>query len=178
MPEKSSLHVRATRLVASRPTPVLGAQRPFSTFQSMVAIIDSSRFSLLLLVYALTEPARPLIERIADRASKGVKVTFCLDDHEGNVATLSRLWPANVESPRVLMPNRKRWAEGNMHAKVIISDTKSALITSANFTGWATDSNLEVGVLVEERLAKELHEYIMALVRSGAIEDRPLVCPR
>ena len=69
-----------TRLIVSRPTPLVGTRRSFSTFQAMQAIIESARSSLILVFYAITESARPLVDSIAARARDGVRVTFCFDD--------------------------------------------------------------------------------------------------
>lgn len=158
-----------TRLIVSRPTPLVGTRRSFSTFQAMQAIIESAQSSLILVFYAITESARPLVDSIAARARYGVRVTFCLDDSTGALSTLARLWPEDTPSPRILLPNRQVWKEGNLHAKAIIADRKAALVTSANLTGWATDSNLEVGVRIDEELARELHDYVLTLLRSGAL---------
>lgn len=163
-----------TRLVVSRPIPIRGTRRPFSTFQAMKAVIESAQSSLILVFYAITESASPLIDSIAARARDGVRVTFCLDDATGALSTLANLWPADVTPPRILLPNRKTWKGGNLHAKAIIADGKSALVTSANLTGWATDSNFEIGVRFDDDMARELRDYVLTLLRSGALRVKDL----
>jgi cardiolipin synthase A/B len=163
-----------TRLIASRPTAVVGLRRPFSTYQAMAQVIESSHASLYLVFFAVTETAAPLIGSVASRARDGVRVTFCLDDNTDALSTLADLWPADAPLPRVLVPNRVRWPEGNMHAKAIIADGRSALITSANLTGWATDQNLELGILVDEPTARELRDFIITLLRSRALVQIPI----
>jgi cardiolipin synthase A/B len=161
------------RLVVSRPAPISGTRRPFSTFQAMQSIIDSAQSSLFLVFWAITDEALPLVESIAARARDGVRVTFCLHDGKGRVETLTKLWPKDAPEPRLYLPNRRTWKEGNLHAKLIVADGKSALVTSANLTGWATDRNLEVGVVVDERMARELYEYLLNLLRSRTLLQIP-----
>jgi cardiolipin synthase len=141
----------------------------------MKAVIESAQSSLILVFYAITESASPLVDSVAARARDGVRVTFCFDDSTGALPTLAGLWPEDTPPPRILLPNRKVWKEGNLHAKVIIADGKSALVTSANLTGWATDSNLEVGVRFDEDMARELRDFVLTLLRSGAfrVEEFP-----
>ena len=40
------------------------------------------------------------------------------------------------------------FADGSVHAKVAVSDTRVCFITSANLTGYAMERNMEAGVLI------------------------------
>lgn len=158
-----------TRLILSTPVPLAGTHPAFSTYQAMNSLIEAARSSLFLVFYAITDSAAPLVEAVAAKARSGVRVTFCLDDGTNAAVVLSRLWPADAPRPRVLVPNRKLWSDGNLHAKLIIADGESAIVTSANLTGWATDSNLEIGVQLGEEEARELRDHILSLLRSHAL---------
>jgi phosphatidylserine/phosphatidylglycerophosphate/cardiolipin synthase-like enzyme len=143
----------------------------------MKSLIESASSALLLVSFDLRETARDLVGSVADRASAGVRVTFCLDDEQGGVTVLRRIWPKGAPPPRLLVPNRKVWPKGHLHAKVIVADTRRALITSANLTGPGVDSNLEVGVMVAENVARDLHRYMMTLLRSGVLAEKSLGAP-
>lgn len=56
--------------------------------------------------------------------------------------------PAVFYDPRSLKPSGKESA--SLHAKIVISDQRKCLITSANFTEAAQARNMEAGVLIED----------------------------
>lgn len=148
----------------------------------MLSAIESAQTSLLLLVYLVTAGASPLLEAVAERSRAGVRVTILVDDRDGDkranqrehpALVLARLWPKDAPEPRLLVPDRTKWPQGNMHAKGVVADMKTGLITSANLTGWATDSNLEVGMILDEKGARELHGFILSMLRKGLLHEVP-----
>lgn len=58
-----------------------------------------------------------------------------------------------------------------LHAKVVVADGTSALITSANLTERGIDDNIEIGALIRGgSLPGRLREHILSLVASGDFE--------
>lgn len=69
-------------------------------------------------------------------------------------------------------PKEKRPDGALMHAKAVIADGRSALITSANLTERAIDSNIELGVLIHgESVSKRLRDHVLSLIASGEFEE-------
>ncbi|GMV22079.1 MAG: hypothetical protein AMXMBFR57_20280 [Acidimicrobiia bacterium] len=87
--------------------------------------------------------------------------------------TFSRRWPGQRRpevyyDPRGLSTDpatRATW-----HAKCVVVDDELAFVTSANFTEWAQDRNVEAGVLVRSRsFNAQLRQQFESLVRSGLV---------
>lgn len=60
------------------------------------------------------------------------------------------------------------------HAKVVVIDESTAFVTSANFTEWAQERNVEAGVIVRNTyFAKQLTHQFESLVRSKLVQEIP-----
>ena len=58
----------------------------------------------------------------------------------------------------------------SLHAKCIVADERTALVTSANFTDRGQTRNLEMGVLIEDApFASRLVQQWRGLVESGLL---------
>ena len=67
------------------------------------------------------------------------------------------------------MPSFLAW-----HAKCVIADDDYAFITSANFTEWAQQRNVEGGVLIRDRhFAGQLRQQFDGLVLSKQVRRLP-----
>lgn len=139
----------------------------------MMALILEAKSTLLLSSFALMASAEHIVASLATRSKEGVRITLCLDDGVRNVEHIRTLWPTEAPPPRLMVPDRSRWPAGSLHAKVLIADGCRALVTSANLTGWATDSNLEVGVLVDGAVSRELNDLFLELMRSKLLVEQP-----
>jgi phosphatidylserine/phosphatidylglycerophosphate/cardiolipin synthase-like enzyme len=146
------------------------------TREVLLEVIGSASKSLLMVSFAAYHvPA--VSDAVAASARRGVDVRFVLETGEdaggtlkgGGAASAFRdlaglatfyEWPAD---------QRKALAAGRraaMHVKTSIADEHTALITSANFTGSAIDTNMELGVLlrggpVPRRLARHFRQLIV-----------------
>lgn len=92
-------------------------------------------------------------------------------------AKFSRAWPgkrlpAVFYDPRGLAAKPEERA--TWHAKCVIVDDDAAFVTSANFTDWAQQRNVEAGVLVRDRqLVAQLRGQFDGLVRSQQVKRVP-----
>jgi hypothetical protein len=60
------------------------------------------------------------------------------------------------------------------HAKVVVIDDQVSLVTSANFTEWAHQRNVEAGVLIRNaEFARHLRQQFEGLVQSRAVLEVP-----
>ena len=60
------------------------------------------------------------------------------------------------------------------HAKCVIADDDLAFVTSANFTEWAQQRNVEAGVLIRDRhFAGQLRQQFDGLVQSRQVHRLP-----
>ncbi len=63
---------------------------------------------------------------------------------------------------------------GAMHAKAVLADEHSALVTSGNLVGHALQANLELGVLVRGGpLPRRLTRHFRQLIMDGVLVEVP-----
>jgi phosphatidylserine/phosphatidylglycerophosphate/cardiolipin synthase-like enzyme len=62
----------------------------------------------------------------------------------------------------------------SLYAKCIVIDNEIAFVTSANFTEWAQERNLEAGVLIrDEGFARSLRNQFEALIAASRLRLLP-----
>ena len=92
--------------------------------------------------------------------------------------TFRRHWPGTrlpelYYDPRGLSTDpatRATW-----HAKCVVIDDELSFVTSANFTQWAQDRNVEAGVLIRSRtFTAQLRQQFEATLRGGVVTRVPL----
>ena len=86
---------------------------------------------------------------LADASARpGVSVTIYLNDRTGSATTVAaRLPRATVYRTATKPRRRQRYVS---HAKVIVIDRATILLTSANFSQPAENTNIELGLLVHD----------------------------
>lgn len=137
-------------------------------------IIDASRLSLLVVGYrvtvdpALTGLAAQTVDAIARAAERGVVVTAVLH-REANRQALLRAWRASVPRPSIFTWPVSVDEKAAVHAKLLISDRRDVLMTSANLTYHGFERNLEMGLRVTGRTAAEIHDRIHDLIAAGEL---------
>lgn len=151
-------------LVLSGPdVPGVPTRDTLAVFHSLV---EQAREEIILVGYAVyngVEIFARLAERMAENPVLRVRFYLNIERPRGDTRSadaivaewrstfFSRHWPWAVKpeiyyDPRSLDPDAAKRA--SLHAKCVIVDTSTMLITSANFTPAALTRNLEVGVMV------------------------------
>lgn len=92
-------------------------------------------------------------------------------------AELSAQWPG-PRRPEVFYDPRTLSADAAVraawHAKCVIADEDLAFVTSANFTEWAQQRNVEAGVLIRDRhFAGQLRQQFEGLIQSRQVRRLP-----
>lgn len=136
-------------------------------------LVESAQSELFVVTYAAYGANRAL-ELLGRASGRGVAVTLVIElakESGGKISFDGR------EQIRAIVPNAKilYWplsrrpsndagSHGTMHAKCLISDRRRALVSSANLTEYALESNMELGLLVEgvtaERVAAHFDQLI------------------
>ena len=166
----------AVRIAASQPLIEVawtypGDARPGLRTTGGVAreIIDGSRASLLVVGYTVTvDPgltglAAQTIGAIARAAERGVVVTAVLH-RDANRQALLRSWRIGAPSPSIFTWPIADDDKAAIHAKLLVSDRKDGLITSANLTYHGFERNIEMGLRVTGPAAAEIHDRIHELI--------------
>lgn len=92
-------------------------------------------------------------------------------------AKFTKAWPGE-RPPEVFYDPRglaaKSEERATWHAKCVVVDDDAAFVTSANFTDWAQQRNVEAGVLVRDRqLVAQLRGQFDGLVRTQQVKRVP-----
>ena len=151
-----------------------------STLAVLDALIEHAARSLVLVSFA-TYDIPGLTASLIDATKRGVEVTLILEtpDNPGGpldfdakhpfepLKTTARLyrWPKEARKAYVA-------AKARLHAKCVIADRSTALITSANLTSAGINDNIELGVLIQAGpLPARLSDHIESLIERGTLES-------
>lgn len=151
-------------------------------------LFESARDHVILAGYSFTNAKHVLGPLHETMKTHGVRATFFVDIEQPSVATnppelhaeralanfVSRNWPFGSPFPelyydkRAIVPPVDRQYE-RIHAKCVVVDGVRAFVSSANFTAQGQERNIEVGVLLHDRLfASHLASQWLTLATTGA----------
>jgi phosphatidylserine/phosphatidylglycerophosphate/cardiolipin synthase-like enzyme len=152
------------------------------TAATLQTLIENAQTEILLVGYTVHHGKR-LFRRLAERMESmpALRVVFCLDIARRPADTslaseivrrfahefITKHWPG-ARLPEVFYDPRalaERWEDrASLHAKCVIVDRCTAIVTSANFTEAAQRKNIEAGVLIRyEPFVTRLHNYFEGL---------------
>lgn len=143
------------------------------TADALREVILAAHNDLLLLSFS-SFAVRDLIEDLSAAATRGVTITVVLETRQESRGKLSSDAIAayqDLEGSRLYVwPSEKRPEVGRgvalMHAKAAIADDQQALVGSANLTGAALESNMELGIMLTggaiPRLLADHYRQLMA----------------
>ena len=150
-----------------------------STRSVLYTLVANATQSLVLVSFASHDVAE-LTTSLAAATARGVKVTLILEtpDNPGGPLTLDSTHPFESIKEAAKF---YRWPLGareaffastaRFHAKCVIADRSSALITSANLTSAGINDNIELGVYIEAgSLPQRLSEHLELLIEEGTLE--------
>ena len=158
------------------PTEVTGLR---STRAVLATLVANATESLVLLSFVSHDIA-DLTASLAAATERGVKVTLILEtpDNPGGPLVFG---PKHPFEPIKTTASFYRWpletresffaTTARLHAKCVIADHSSALITSANLTSAGINDNIELGVLIEAGpLPERLSRHLELLIETEVLE--------
>ena len=153
-------------------------------------LFSSARRSIWAVSYAYFDGPR-VFDLLAKRmeAIPELRVTLLLNIDRGHLDTSSpdevvrrfahrfwkKDWPGSTR-PRVFFDPRSVDPDipGVLHAKAVVADEKRVFVTSANFTGAALDHNIELGLLLRDRvLALSVVKHLQGLIDRKRLHPLP-----
>jgi cardiolipin synthase len=118
------------------------------TIAVLADLIAEAQTEIVLVSYA-TVPSNDVRTALSAAAGRGVDVTLLLERAADNPRFEGRSEPfPDLSARRLCWPAAERPAGASMHAKVLVVDRQTALVGSANLTGYGLERNLEAGVLI------------------------------
>ena len=160
--------------------PSTEAIRLRSTRSVLATLVANATESLVLVSFASYDVV-DLTNALADAIDRGVEVTLILET-PGDPGAPLVIGPRHPFAPIKDTASFYRWplearepsfaAAARLHAKCVIADRSSALITSANLTSAGINDNIELGVLIEAGpLPGNLHRHLELLAEDGSLEE-------
>ena len=139
------------------------------TMAVLADLIAEARSEIVLVSYA-TLPSEDVRAALSAAASRGVALTLLLERAADNPSFAGRSEPfPGLFARRLCWPAAERPAGASMHAKVLVVDRETALVGSANLTGYGLERNLEAGVLIRGgRVPALLVEHLFT---AGGVRD-------
>lgn len=173
-----------------------GPSNEFSHSRDTLVVVEELFFeakrSILLSTFVIQQPEQvlaPLMARMDAVPELEASIYLHVgreNDHDTRLDSailaefrrgLEKAWgtrrrPRVFYDPRGLSPDRATRA--TWHAKCLIADDEVSFVTSANFTVWAQQRNVEAGVLVRSReFSLQLRSHFDALVMTKHVQRLP-----
>jgi phosphatidylserine/phosphatidylglycerophosphate/cardiolipin synthase-like enzyme len=118
------------------------------TLAVLADLIGEASEEIILVSYATLPPIQ-VRSALSQAANRGVHVTTLLERHADNPNFIAHSDPLpELDARRLCWPANQRPTGASMHAKVLVIDRRTALVTSANLTGYGLERNLECGLLI------------------------------
>ena len=125
--------------------------------KNLLDTIDRATESLLIAGYMLSSPE--ISERIISKCSR-IEVIIHLDEKQTFGDERATLVYHSLKKAGAVVNLHSDTVEGSMHAKIIISDNKEAIVGSANLTYSGADRNLEIGIRIRGPSVKILRNTV------------------
>jgi cardiolipin synthase A/B len=94
-------------------------------------------------------PSAAVRTSLTQAQTRGVRLTLLLERPTDNPGFRGRDDPLpEVGGTRLVWPGTARPHEASMHAKLLVIDRATALVGSANLTGYGLERNMECGLLI------------------------------
>lgn len=151
------------------------------TSEVLLQVIDSAHSSLIVVSFAAYKVAE-IVQALARAAQRGVDVRLVLETGEEGGGPLkvgaARAFADLGESvgfyewPTAERPEMPNGGKASMHAKAAVADEHTALVGSANLTGFGIGSNMELGLLITGGpVPRRLARHFRALMASGVLQS-------
>lgn len=140
------------------------------TTSALAHLIDRANEDVFASTYSAT-PDSVFVDALWKAIARGVSTTLLVDSsvNDGATATMLR---AKLTGARFWTYRAPDGHYALQHSKVLIIDSRSAFVTSANLSNAGAKLNLEAGVLVHDvDFASNLRQRFTKLWEHGAITD-------
>ena len=162
-----------TKLIMTGPLSGKNIGHTLGNFQSL---IETAQKEIILVGYVFNNIGNQMdsiIESLLSATSRGVSIKIFFEKGKSS-NSLRDIWKKNKNSKLLeLYVYKPKEKNSVLHAKSIIRDNSSILVTSANLTGSAMTKNIELGVLYEGKLASEARKMFIDLIDEGYMISVP-----
>lgn len=137
------------------------------TKETLRNLLEETEKSLTITGYAVSDYFSDILDVIIRKSQKGVYTRMYINDMEKQKSSLKRLLA--YQSPFLEVYEYQKQEEDKMaalHAKIIVSDARKSLVSSANLSYHGIQGNIEMGILIESSdKAKQIEKVMKEMVR-------------
>ena len=170
---EAALHQSSEKVDIVCTGPIQFAVPVRATFPTMIEMVEDARSEIVIVGYVFTAGAGEFVRKVEHARSRGVSVTIVGNRMRQNIVGLRRLWQ-NVQPPEVYSWESDGTDElASLHAKLLICDRSTALVTSANYSLHGLHENIEIGLKVRSASVERLNDFVKQLTTSGEVVPVP-----
>ena len=140
------------------------ALRTKETFQKL---IEGTEKSLTITGYSISDYFADMLDAIIRKSQQGVYVRLYVNDMEKQKSAVDRLMTYKSRFLQVYEYQKQEDDKmAALHAKLLVSDVKKSMVSSANLSYHGMQGNVEMGFLIESpEKAKQIEEVMKEMVR-------------
>ena len=137
------------------------------TKETLQKLIEDTEKSLIITGYSVSDYFADMLDMIIRKSQQGVYVRLYVNDMEKQKAVLDRLMAYKSRFLQVYEYQKQEDDKmAALHAKMIVSDVKKSLVSSANLSYHGMQGNVEMGFLIDsQEKAKQIEEVMKEMVR-------------
>ncbi|HHV13049.1 MAG TPA: phospholipase [Clostridiales bacterium] len=134
------------------------------------SILSSAEKSITLTGYSISEYFSEMIELIIQKSTQGVYVNLYLNDTQKHQDVIERLNTYASKFIKIFSYNQNSDDKMSaLHAKLIVVDGHTSLISSANLSYHGMQGNVEMGVLIESTGKAQAIESLLKTLREQKV---------
>ena len=137
------------------------------TMETLQNLIEGTEKSLTITGYSISDYFADMLDVIIRKSQQGVYVRLYVNDMEKQKSALDRLMAYKSRFLQVYEYHKQEDDKmAALHAKLLVSDAKKSLVSSANLSYHGMQGNVELGFLIESpEKAKQIEEVMKEMVR-------------
>lgn len=165
----AAVQLNATDIRAVWSGPTFGGDGDHTT-SALAHLIDDANEDVFASTYSAM-PDSEFVKALWRAVARGVRTTLLVDSTVNNGKTASML-RAKLTGARFWTYEAPDGKYAVQHSKVVIVDSRTAFVTSANLSTAGAESNLEAGIVVHDvEFASSMRQRFTKLWEHGAITD-------
>lgn len=141
--------------------------KTLKTRDTMCKLIENTEKSLTITGYSISDYFAEMLDVVIKKSQQGVYVRLYVNDIEKQKDALDRLMAYRSRFLQVYEYQKQEDDKmAALHAKLIVSDAKKSLVSSANLSYHGMQGNIEMGFLLKSHdKAKQIEEVMKEMVR-------------
>ena len=159
---------RVSLVITAPPSFSISARTTMNVVQSM---INGAERNILITGYSLSSYFSELVDTIVLKSQRGVFVKFFVNDID-NQPEFDKILRYKGRFLKIYNYRQEDDKMASLHAKVISTDQRQTLITSANLSYHGQQGNIELGTLIESKqIAKQIDDIFTKLIFSKVFSE-------